>query len=156
MTALYVISTPMKRNIFRLIIFITLSYLFVGCGQGGSGANSTGCTPNVTDSGLQLLITNLGSHTYRFQLCAGSNPSNSVYSVYGGTDIPSLQNGTINLAGAWRQKTITATNSAGQYFQVTFQSGDQDFAIYQDVSNGNGGFNLDSTKSMVNPRALNF
>lgn len=126
---------------------------FLGCGQQNQSSSATSCTPNVNDTGLQLLVVNLGSNTYSFTLCAPSNPA-SVYTVYGATDIASLQTGSINVNASWRQMSITGTNSTGKSFQVTFHGSDNAFAIYQDVSNGSGGYNLDSTKPMVSPRAL--
>jgi hypothetical protein len=139
-------------NLFlKHFILITFFITAAACSQ--QTENMPACTPNVNDTGLQLSVASLGSNTYSFTLC-GSVSKASVFTVYGGTDIASIQSDSINVNGAWRQKNITGISATGQSFQVTFHSSDNTFAIYQDIANGSGGYNLDSTKVLVNARAL--
>lgn len=137
----------------KILAFAVVLLISSRCGQVNQGGNS-GCSPNVIDTGLTMVVTQLGTNTYQFALCLQSSPANAVYTVYGSSDQTSLEAAQINTQTAWRQAQITGTNSAGSVFQVTFRSSDNFFAIYQDASNGSGGFTFSTSNSMVRPRSL--
>lgn len=135
-------------QVLKLAALLFVIVLFLHCGVEQSG--TTSCSPNVIDSGLQVSMEaySAGSNTYSVTLCSNSQPSSAVYSVYGAHD-----ESDVNSQAAIRLANITATNSSGASFQVTFKSSDNYFAIYQDKNMGSY-YVLDFSQVMVSPHRL--
>lgn len=140
-----------------ILAFASLTLLVTRCGPGGYGNGNNGysyCTPNVINAGMQLLVQPLvaGSNIYSMTLCSDAAPQ-AVFTVYGGVSESSVTLGTINVNAAMRSPHISDALSAGTTFQVTFQSSDNYFAIYQDVFSG-ANYVFDASSPMITPHRL--
>ncbi len=143
------------KTLFKVLGLLTLILTLSYCGQPtNNNSASVTCSPNIIDSGLQVQMTPVspGSNVYGVTLCGSAQPSNAVYSVYGGNAIGDVSQGTMNVMAAIRLANITGVTQPGGSFQVTFKSTDHYFAIYQDSSSSTLG--LDNSQVMVGPHPI--
>ena len=145
----------------RVALLVLTAALYTHCGpNNGTGTSNnqpTACTPNVIDSGLQLSVTKMGGSTYKFMLCADGQYSNVTYTVYGAPTQGDVDKPGIDLKSRWREANITASNSAGNAYQVTFHESDNYFAVYLDDPNARDERNpqgLSSNVTLVSPHRL--
>ena len=142
-------------DLLKIVAFSILLFMFTHCGP-NSGTETSTCTPNVIDSGLQLYVSALNTNTYQMQLCAAPG-SSKVFTVYGAAAAAALaDDGSLNTSLSKREPVHISINGGvtGSSFQITFNSTDNYFAIFQDRSFGSGEYVLDSSNILVHAHRL--
>jgi hypothetical protein len=136
------------HTFIKILFLISILILFTHCGMDdgtgtrtgsrvGQFGGAPGCSPNIIDNGLRISMEPIyvGSNDYTVTLCTDAQPSDAIYTFYGGRDEGSLE---VRLAG------ISGTTNSGASFQVSFKSSDTYFAAYLD-QNG---------QTMISPHRL--
>lgn len=127
----------------KYIIYLSLVFLLISC---GGVEKPAGVTPNFIGNGFAVFVEQTALNTYKFTVTSNEDHKGAIFTVYGLAD--ESQVGTFNTAARMRLDHISDAHDAGDTFEVTFNSDDNFFIIYEDALLG-GTFVYNTVKEMV-------
>ncbi len=127
---------------FYIGVFLAISFL-ASC---GSNPPPTGLTPNFSQNGYSAYVEQMALNTYKFTVVSNTNHKGAVFSVYGLAD--ESQIGSFSTSTRMRLAHVADGHQAGNVFEVTFNSDDNVFIIYEDAL-VSGSFVFDTSKEII-------
>jgi hypothetical protein len=134
------------KTFARLTLALSFLLALTHCGNPNPNNVPSGVAPNYVGSGYAVYVEQMALNTYKFTVTSNEDHKGAVFTVYGLTD--SSQITTFNTSTRMRLAHIADGNTPGDTFEVTFNSDDTVFIIYEDVVSG-GSFVYDKTKEMI-------
>ena len=118
----------------RLLLLAIATMYLTSCGQ-GSGTGTGDVKANFVGRGYSVRVDQTSVNTYKFTVVENKSFPGTVFTVYGLQDESQIS--SFNTSSRMRLAHVADGHAPGQTFEVTFNSDDSVFIIYEDgISNG--------------------
>ncbi len=130
----------------KKLLSLSLILFLTACGPGIPADSESGVSPNYIGNGFSVFVEQTGLNTYKFTVVKNEDHKGAIFTVYGLQDVSQI--GNFNPATRKRLEHVADGHTPGDVFEVTFNSDDNVFIIYEDAL-VNGSFVYDTTKEMI-------